>query len=193
MKPKIPNDVFHIAVHESGHAVIGRVLTLACGGATIVPRYEAGVAGHSITEDPFSCINEWARRGKVRDDRDAVWHARIITFMAGAEAELELFGRNRFGDGDDRYQIELMAEEIETGRDWVKREARLRALTRVLVRRHRGLIERVSTALMERKTLSRGELDNLMGRSVDDVKVNAPFLMMMHKARSVREQDTQWS
>jgi hypothetical protein len=45
------------------------------------------------------CIFEWERRGKVRTD-DAVWHARIITYMAGAEAEREILGRCRGGDGD---------------------------------------------------------------------------------------------
>jgi hypothetical protein len=90
--------------HEAGHAVIGRVLTLLCGGATIVPDYEAGGAGHAIAHDPLECETEWLRRAKVRHD-DAVWHARIMACMAGAEAELVLLGAAQGGDGDDRYQI----------------------------------------------------------------------------------------
>jgi ATP-dependent Zn protease len=182
MTPEIENDPFHTAIHEASHAVIGRVLTLACGGATIVPDYEAGGAGYSITEDPYICGSEWAKRGKARDI-DTVWHARIMTYMAGAEGEVELIGSTQGGDGDDRYQIELMAEELVAHKNWKLLELRLRAMTRMLVRRHRVLIERVAAGLLDRKTLSREELDDLVGRSVDDVKVNAPFLLMMHRER----------
>ncbi|MGY4311099.1 thermonuclease family protein [Bradyrhizobium sp. JR3.5] len=45
------NDPRHTATHEAGHAVIGRVLTLLCGGAIIAADHEAGEAGHAITED----------------------------------------------------------------------------------------------------------------------------------------------
>jgi hypothetical protein len=41
----------HTATHEAGHAVIARVLTLACGGASIQPDYANGCAGHSIIAD----------------------------------------------------------------------------------------------------------------------------------------------
>ena len=53
-----------------------------------MPDYEAGEAGYSITEDPYICGSEWAKRGKVRDNDDALWHARIMTYMAGAEGEV---------------------------------------------------------------------------------------------------------
>jgi ATP-dependent Zn protease len=154
------------AYHEAGHAVLGRVLTLVCDSATIKPDHDS--AGHSLTHDPRACIYEWEKRGKVREP-DAVWHARIIGFMAGAEAEAELLGTVPRGDGDDRYQIELMAEELETpAKRWdTKIEPRLRAMTRMLVHRHRALIERVAQALIDQTTLSREELDNLVGRSVD--------------------------
>ena len=62
-------------------------------------------------------------------------------------------------------------------------------MTRMLVRRHRARIERVAAALLERKTLSREELDRLVGRSVDDVKVNAPFLLLMHQHRDEDEDE----
>jgi hypothetical protein len=79
--------------------------------------------GHSVTEDQWRCHSEWEKRGKVRDSPDAVWRARIIGNMAGAEAELVLLGSTQGGDGNDRYQIELMAEELERGKDWKKDEA----------------------------------------------------------------------
>jgi phage baseplate assembly protein W len=172
------------AYHEAGHAVIGRVLTLMCGEATIKPDYRSRAAGFSICQDPYACLYEWEKRGKVRDI-EAVWHARIIWSMAGAEAQRELLGDpNPRGDDDDRRQIGLMMEEVvdpDNEKAWEKTEARLRAMTRMLVRRHRARIERVAKALLAKTTLSAEELDKLVGRSVNDVKVNAPFLLEMHR------------
>jgi ATP-dependent Zn protease len=172
------------AYHEAGHAVVGRVLTLVCGEATIKRDYKSRTAGVSICPDPYACLYEWERRGKVRDSQNAVWIARTIAFMAGAEAQVELLGtpRSRIGDADDRYQIALMLEEIAPA-NWDRYEARLRAMTRRLVRRHKARIERVAKALLAKTTLSAEELDKLVGRSVADVKVNAPFLLAMHAQR----------
>jgi hypothetical protein len=39
-KPKPVNDFRRTATHEAGHALIGRVLTLLCGGATIRPNHD---------------------------------------------------------------------------------------------------------------------------------------------------------
>jgi hypothetical protein len=76
----------------------------------------------------------------------------------------------------------MMAEELTNCKDWNKLEPRLRAMTRMLVRRHRALIERAANALLRKTTLSGAQLDKLIGRSVDDVKVNAPMLLEMHRA-----------
>jgi ATP-dependent Zn protease len=166
------------AYHEAGHAVIGRVLTLASGGATIKPDYRKRVSGNSETADPYECIREWEKRGKWRGTQVA-WHARIITFMAGAEAESKLLGSCAGGDREDRKQAELMADELSPrvlrcGRacaapEWERLEPRLRAMTRMLVRRHRESIERVAKALIAKTTLSAKALDKLVGRSVNDV------------------------
>jgi hypothetical protein len=48
-----------IAYHEAAHAVIGRVLTLPCGRATIKPDHDS--AGHSFCPDPYFCIYEWEK------------------------------------------------------------------------------------------------------------------------------------
>lgn len=173
----------HTAYHEAGHAVIGRVLTLHCGNATIRPNYAEAVAGYVITHDPYKILHEWEKRGHVRDSQDAVWHARIMTYMAGAEAEKILLGSGGLGDVDDRYQIALMAEELHRDTNWEKLEPRLRAMTRMLVRRHKARIERVAKALTARTTVSAKALDKMVGRSVDDVRVNVPFLLAMHRAR----------
>jgi hypothetical protein len=169
------------ACHEAGHAVIGRVLTLPCGRATIRPNYAEAEAGHAITPEPYACLHEWRKRGHVRDSRDAHLHARIMTYMAGAEAEKLLLGTNSIGDVDDRKQIELMADELHRDTNWSRLEPRLRAMTRMLVRRHKAHIERVAKALLAKTSLSAKALDKLAGRSVDDVRMNAPFLLAMHE------------
>jgi ATP-dependent Zn protease len=169
------------AYHEAGHAVVGRALTLVCGEATIKRDYKSRTAGVSICADPYACLYEWERRGKARYSQNAVWIARTIAFMAGAEAQVELLGtpRSRIGDVDDRYQIVLMLEEIAPA-NWDRYEARVRAMTRMLVRRHKARIERVAKALLAKTTLSAEEFHKLVGRSVADVKVNAPSLLAMH-------------
>lgn len=56
-------------------------------------------------------------------------------------------------------------------------------MTRMLVRRHKKRIERVAKALLARTTVSAKALDKMVGRSIDDVRINAPFLLAMHRER----------
>jgi ATP-dependent Zn protease len=181
MMKRTPKQLRATAYHEAGHAVISRVLMLASGRASIEPDYDEGSAGHAITELQYACLDEWEKRGKVRAEA-AVWHARIMVLMAGAEAEIEILGTKALGDGDDRLKIAFTAEEMPRGEAfWEGLEPRLRAMTRMLVRRHRAIIERVANALRDKTTLSGEAIDKLVGRSVDDVKVNAPYLLAMHR------------
>ena len=153
----LPPDSQHTAYHEAGHSTICRVLTLKCGRATIKPNVKEMTAGKAITFDITDCDTAWQKRGKWRT-MEGAWQGRIIAFMAGAEAEIEFFGHCDGGEGDDRYQIALMAEELlaelPAGIDWNTREPRLRAMTRMLVRRHRTRIEHVAQALLAHRSLS---------------------------------------
>lgn len=155
------NDRRRTAIHEAGHAVVGRILTMLCGGASIRPDEEAGEAGHAITADPYAVTAAWEQREKWRNF-GTVWTGRILTVMAGAEAEIEILGSSEGGDGDDRYQITLMLHESldETGHE--HREARLRRFARQIVRRHRNDIERVAAALEVHETLAGEEIDALL-------------------------------
>jgi ATP-dependent Zn protease len=176
------------AYHEAGHAVIGRVLTLVCGSATIKADYERLVAGHSITFEPYACEAEWEKRGRYRS-RNSVWHARIIALMAGAESEQELLGKQALSDGSDKREIAWMKEElsgISEDQFWQRFEPRLRAMTRMLVRRHRARIERVAKALLAKTTLSRRQVDKLVGRSVADVKPSPPLVMNESELAALR-------
>ena len=158
------NDRRHTAVHEAGHAVIGRALTMTCGWATIAADDDS--AGHSITADPNLILFEWDRRGKWRGTADggmrSVFVGRILTFMAGAEAEAEILGSSQGGDADDRYQIALMLCEIEPEARHEATEGRLRRAARGLVRRHRADIERVADALMTREAMTGEEIDAML-------------------------------
>ena len=177
---RISKQLQQTAYHEAGHAVIARVLTLDCGGATIEPNYEEETAGYAITGNLDKCLYEWERRGKARS-WDAVCRGRIISVMAGAVAEMELLGAKPCGDVDDRIWIEEMARELSReSSDWERLEPRLRKMTQRLVRRHRRRIERVAKALIKQRTLSREELDGLVGHSVEDVRPNSPFLLAMY-------------
>ena len=157
-------DPRHTATHEAGHAVIARVLALMCGGASIRPVGNERAMIHG----PFECEGEWIGRAKWRSG-GAVYRARIIAFMAGTEAEIELFGATQGDDDEDRSQIALMAKEL-----YSCDLDRLRMMTRMLVRRHRNRIERVAAALLAERKLSAEQVDELTGRSVDDVPDRLP-------------------
>ena len=101
--------------------------------------------------------------------------------MAGAETETVLLHRKPKGDNYDRAQITLMAAELDHSPPWERLEPRLRAMTRMLVHRHRARIERVAKALLAKKTLSAARLNKLIGRSVDDVQMNWPLALQMSR------------
>jgi len=98
------------AIHEAGHAVIGRVLGLLCGHATITPDDDSG--GHSIIADAQEVVQLWETTGRFREHVSA-WRGRIMAMQAGVEVEIEILGTCCGGDGMDRSQIALMAELFE--------------------------------------------------------------------------------
>src|SRR5689334_5077933 len=103
----VPTDTdrWHTAIHEAGHAVIGRVLGMGCGHATINADHNS--AGHGIIADPWAIAHSWETAGKHRDIT-SVWRGRIMALQAGAEAVAEILGMGACGDEDDRYQVTLM-------------------------------------------------------------------------------------
>lgn len=159
------------AYHEAGHAVIGRVMRQECGGVSIVRDMTEMEAGHAH-------IGVSANLG------------RILSLMAGAEAEEEFFGSCPGGDGDDRREISKMLnqrfpvkenvsikdylafvkqgrslpppspEEAERLSHVQEWEKRLRRHTRAIVHRHRDKIERVAAQLVKKGKLSAAEIDN---------------------------------
>ena len=153
----------HTAYHEAGHAVIGRLLGLPCGEATIIPNEEDGEAGYHIVADPWEIAHHLEQRGLYRPMR-SIFFRRILTYMAGAEAENVLLGSCQGGDGDDRDQIDLMANSrhADLKNKWKRNEPRMRTITQALVRKHRDKIENVAHALLEHRRLGPEDIDALI-------------------------------
>ena len=149
--------------------MIARVLTLVCGGASIQPEYDDGCAGHSIIADLLMTAGVWDKRWKFRTG-EAVYRARIIAVMAGTEAETELLGATEVADGDDRYQIDLMAEESSP----------LRPRQVAGNDTHAGASPsapdraRCRCSAHRKRKLSGRQIDKLAGRSIADVPDRLP-------------------
>lgn len=147
--------IWHTAVHEAGHAVVGRKLGIPCGHVSI--EVDEDSSGHSITGDVWDVISAWEARGKFRDVRSA-YVGRILTMMAGTEAVLEIVGAiDELGDDDDLQQVVFMLDDV--GNLSYKR---LRTACRALVRRHRRSIEEVAAALLTHQTLPPEGVDELL-------------------------------
>lgn len=159
-------DRWHTAIHEAGHAAIGRVLGMLCGSASIKPEIDGAgnvIAGYSITVGPESIFEAWLDEGvcPLSHCFASVLRCRIKTVQAGAEAEAEILGECRRSDSDDRYQAQRMLEKLvrEGGGHDI---GRMRAQSRNLVRRHRATIERVASALMQHESLAKKQIDALV-------------------------------
>jgi hypothetical protein len=162
--------------------VIGRVLRLVCGYASIVPvRSFRDTEGRAEIDDPWTTVNEWTYpemwdqtdpdfpRHKVR----VAFRGTIIALMAGAEAVRLIGGHpDDYGDDYDREEIELLAASPEAELSkWVQQEPRMRRQTRRLVRNHECSIDTVALHLMECEVLSGKEIDRILERQFRGVRV----------------------
>jgi ATP-dependent Zn protease len=135
------------ATHEAAPAVIGRVLKLRCGGATIIPDGN-GYDGHAVVATALDINNDLIKRGEYRDFRSSVLD-KICVCLAGPEAE-----RVKFGDADasgDVRQIKQLQSRYYISDADVER---VRPQVHALLLRHWDKVEAVATALLERGTLS---------------------------------------
>jgi hypothetical protein len=126
------------AVHEAGHATVGRLLGVRSGLATLCDR-DGKARSYSSTDG-----------GSSRS---------IIVSLAGGLAELELLCTDSGGCADDNRDIdEALARHRDP--DLMRRELIDRC--RTLVRRNAGTIALVALHLMAKAELSGAEIDELM-------------------------------
>jgi len=154
-KPKrSPAELHATAIHEAGHAVIGRILNFRCGKTSI--RLQGKTSGYSIIPDPCQATDDWEKRwGKFHRDEDRALRARIMIQMAGRAAEEECLGECPGGDDDDQYRIAGMIVDLCVGpKSGEALQHRLRRMTAQLVRRHRQKIETLARALIEQPTMT---------------------------------------
>jgi hypothetical protein len=132
-----------------------------CGHVTIEADDDS--SGHTIFGDPYDTQAAWQQRRDRYRNISTVIVGRIITILAGALAEIEIFGECAGGDGDDQYRAMCMLQDLgrDDEDDYVRR---LRRQARNLVRRHREKIERVAAGLMAHGTLAAEEIEAIMRR-----------------------------
>lgn len=153
------SDLSATAIHEAGHAVIGRVMAQACGGVTIEPDLSEWTAGYAVTADPWATMHAWDSAGRWRDFSSIV-RGRIITYMAGRYAEEAFFGECAGGDEDDRHQIDSMLAEVTE--DPALLRGRLEKFSRAAVHRHRVAIRILASELEHRRRMAEDEVAELL-------------------------------
>jgi cell division protease FtsH len=160
-----PEELRHVAVHEAGHFVVAHHLGLSPEGVSIVADVDEGEAGHCIIPDPLIIQSAWDEEGRWRSEAAAV-RGRIIAFMAGGEAEVQILGEDAVGLGDDERWIWRMINDVlprnAPDEEFGRLERRLRRFAQTLVRRHRAEIECLADALLERNALTAAEVEELL-------------------------------
>jgi hypothetical protein len=144
------------AYHEAGYAVIGRCLGMICSGASIESHNDSAVS--FVLTDPNLIQHQWVLKGKYRDPA-SVFRGKILTYMAGAEAERE-FGFTRKDDDNDREQIDAMLKWLP--KSDVSYEQQLRKKARGLIRRHKAKIDLIAKELSKRRRLLADDIDALL-------------------------------
>jgi|ERR1700687_716322 len=141
------------AIHEAAHAVCGRILGFACGGAAITN----DGTGSATVDGVLTGHQDLIRRGAHQDFRSSVLD-KLMVCLAGPEAE-----RVKFGDADargDMRQIKRLQSRYSISDADVER---LRPQVHALLLRHWDKVEVVATALLERGTLSGEAIAGLTG------------------------------
>jgi ATP-dependent Zn protease len=155
--------LWRIAIHEAGHAVIGRLFDLPCGTVSIKPSDDGESLGHAIIDDP---IRSWQRGD---GSRRALVEASCVAIYAGAEAERVILNCEPSGDqGDCSTATSLISIMGVRGASfvgddvWDRYEGRLRERATKLVRLHQATIERVASDLMKHESLTDEEIRKLI-------------------------------
>jgi hypothetical protein len=129
---------------------------MICSGASIESHNDSAVS--CVLTDPNLIQHQWVLKGKYRDPA-SVFRGKILTYMAGAEAERE-FGFTRKDDDNDREQIDAMLKWLP--KSDVSYEQQLRKKARGLIRRHKAKIDLIAKELSKRRRLLADDIDALL-------------------------------
>jgi hypothetical protein len=141
-----------VAVHEAAHAVLARILAVPSGPASICDPNHGTINVYLDTAFHRGRSGRWGWKSRQS------WVAAVIISMAGSVAEDEILGIGSSGNGIDcKRTFRFIAHA-----GMQDHEVRLRAMTRMLIRRHREAIEQVAQELLRETTLSGPELDELV-------------------------------
>jgi len=139
------------AFHKAGHAVCGRTLGLASGGATINPG-----TGHAVIAGHHTLHNDFIASGGYRDFLSSVF-LKLMVCLAGPEAETIAYG-----DADARGDVHMIKEFCARYYIATTDVDRLRPQVHALLTKHWGSVEAIAEALMSRRTLTGAEIDTLV-------------------------------
>ncbi|WP_316207541.1 hypothetical protein [Bradyrhizobium sp. SZCCHNR3118] len=170
-----------IACHEAGHLTVGRVLGATFGGATIEENpdlgfsglcwgadFESRFAGHSSSV--IEQIDElMPRDGDARNDTAEIYQhvfTRVVELTAGSEAEEMQFG-DAWAATDDRKQERQLAKLIfSTPQSVAAFIAACTVEARAILHRHEDVLDALTAALLEHRTLDGAKIDQIISRTV---------------------------
>jgi len=142
-----------VAYHEAGHAVCGRILGFACGGASITN----DGSGSAKVAGALSLCWDLTRGQDIQSSA----LDKITVCWSGPVAEEIKFGSADDVRGDLAQIKQLAARYFVQDHD----VERARARAHELVTKHWNDVECVATALLEKKTLWGAEIDALLKSS----------------------------
>lgn len=155
------------AVHEAGHAAIARAFELPFTVASIVDDATSGSAGRVLFDHAGELLAEWVD-GELDLKARAKFEAYIMCALAGASAEIEVFGLLRPEDveGFERDKVAATGlamlcsrsiEEAQTYIDWLL----VRTANKLRRPIHRAAVDAMAERLAERHTLTLAEVSEI--------------------------------
>jgi hypothetical protein len=171
-----------IARHEAAHLTVGRALGAQFGGATIVENPDLGFSGLCWGPDFQSCFagetstivkqidDLMPRDGDVRDEGSAPVFQHVFTrtveLCAGTQAETLKFG-DAWDARDDRKQERQLAALIYSSPEaqdiFISACA---AEARAILRRHADVLEALTAALLQYRSLNTEMIDDTISRAI---------------------------
>jgi hypothetical protein len=180
---RTPADDQRIALHESCHAITGRVLGQPLGGVSCDPgrdgssgrcwgpSFEARFAKEefaSIVEE-ISTLMPGDGESRLADDVPTIFahvHIRVVELTAGSTGEM-LFLGDAWLAADDRAQERRLARLIASSDESAEKFIEFCAAeAATILRAHEHIVRALTKELLIRRTISGGEVDAIIAAAV---------------------------